>query len=438
MSSGNKHAAGILNRAVLIAYGLPALVTSFPLIPFAVYLPAYYAEDKGLGFFAVGITLFLSRLIDVLSDPIVGYLSDRFPLFAARRKGWMILGALISAPALYMLSVPAADPSIWYLGIWAAILYVGWTMIMVPYLALAADLAQSYSENNKLSLSRETFSLMGTLVALLLPFVFSGHPLEIIPYVVIPAGLVVFTLLWQVIPEDDQPSSEHSFGAGDLLQILQTPFTRRLCVVWFLTATASAIPAALFPVYINNVLQGTETEKGILIFVYFVAAVVGMPFFGWYTNNKFKHKVMAASMVAVCMIFPFATLLSAGDMVFFGVICVGTGFALAGELLLGPSMLADATVLYEQKEGKNLAASHFALWGMLSKIAFAVAILLAFGLMEVISLYSSETTSPFMVALLYAGLPITFKLPAAKLLFSAPFTANDRDLVTREIRIQSI
>ena len=141
----------------------------------------------------------------------------------------MILGALISAPALYMLSVPAPDPSIWYLGIWAAILYVGWTMIMVPYLALAADLAQSYSENNKLSLSRETFSLMGTLVALLLPFVFSGHPLEIIPYVVIPAGLVVFTLLWQVIPEDDQPSSEHSFGAGDYFKSFK-PLLHAVCV----------------------------------------------------------------------------------------------------------------------------------------------------------------------------------------------------------------
>ena len=116
----------------------------------------------------------------------------------------------------------------------------------------------------------------------------------------------------------------------------------------------------------------------------------------------------------------------------------GNGLCARRGTSVGPSMLADATVLYQQKEGKNLAASHFALWGMLSKIAFAVAILLAFGLMEIISLYSNETTSPFMVALLYAGLPIAFKLPAATLLFSAPFTASDRDLVTREIRIQSI
>lgn len=423
---------------MLLAYGAPALVTSFPLVPFAVYLPAYYAEDMALGFLAVGVALFLSRLIDVISDPVIGYLSDRYRFMGHRRKGWMVLGGVIAGGALLQLTQPPTIVSVWFLGGWSAVLYVGWTMVMVPYMALAADIADSYGENTRFSLFREGFSLIGTLAAIGLPFFTSGPPLESIFGIVAPIGVVTFLLLWFCVPGSGGGPTNNIIRWRDVKDIVRIPFTKRLCFVWFLTATASAIPAALFPVYVTTVLAGGEAEKTVAIFIYFAAAVAGMPVFAWLSRERLKHRVMAASMIAVCLIFPFATILTKGDIMLFGLVCLLTGFALSAELLLGPSMLADASWLYREKTGKDLTALHYALWGVLSKAAFAFAILIAFGLIELATVYVSEALYPMVVAVVYAGLPALIKLPAARLLFNAPFSRQERDLINRSNRIENM
>ncbi len=426
------------NLFTLLAYGAPALVTSFPLVPFAVYLPAYYAEVKQLGFLVVGVALFLSRLIDAVSDPVIGYLSDKYIFLGHRRKSWMVIGGIISGFALLQLTQPPASVSVWYLGAWSAVLYIGWTMIMVPYMALAADIADSYVANTRLSFFREVFSLFGTLAAIALPLVFEGPPLDAIFGIVAPIGVVAFLLMWLLVPESDSAVTRAAENWWDVKEVIQIPFTRRLCIVWFLTATASAIPAALFPVYVTTVLGGGETQKATVVFVYFAAAVVGMPLFSWVSRTRSKHHVMAFSMFVVCLVFPFAIFLTEGDIYLFGIICVLTGFMLAAELLLGPSMLADAAGLYKQKSGKDLTAFHCALWGVISKAAFAFAILVAFSLVELATQYASESMYPLAVAVVYAGLPAFFKLPAAKLLWNAPFSQKERDLIYAEKRIKTM
>lgn len=419
---------------LLIGYGLPAIVTSFPLVPFAVYLPTYFAEEMGLGFLAVGIALFLSRLVDVVSDPIVGYFSDRYSFLGEKRKGWMVIGALVSGVAIWMITNPDETVSVWYLGGWSALLYVGWTMIMVPYIALAADLAHNDQHTTKLTFAREIFSLMGTLLAVSIPLVLSGSIIELLPMVVIPIGLISFSVLWFLVPESVSNKFSKKIKSSDIKAIIKRPFTRRLYQVWFLTSVASAVPAALFPLYISTVLVGSNTEQASLIFIYFLAAIIGMPFFVKLSRTRPKNRVMAFGMLAVCLVFPAATLLSAGDILAFGIICVLTGFALAAELFLGPSMLTDATIMHKVETNNDLAAMHSALWGVISKVAFAVAILIAFGSLHAAQQLFSGSAYVLAVAALYAGLPVLLKLPAVALLVKGPFTQQLSDPLTPQIR----
>ncbi len=64
-------------RSTLLFYGLPGLVTAIPTIPVFTLLPAFYAEQVGLGLAVTGLVLFAGRALDVLTDPLVGWLSDR-------------------------------------------------------------------------------------------------------------------------------------------------------------------------------------------------------------------------------------------------------------------------------------------------------------------------------------------------------------------------
>ncbi|SDE10775.1 MFS transporter [Kordiimonas lacus] len=398
----------------LFFYGLPGLALAFPLIPFAVYLPTFYAEDKALGFTAVAVALFLSRLIDMVSDPFVGKLSDSTKSDALRRKGWMAVGGVIASAALIRLCLPGEAVTPLYLGAWSAVLYIGWTMVMIPYQAWGADIARNEAETTRFTTSREAWSLVGMLCALALPLFTDAAILPLVPQLLIPIGAGTLVLAMLSLPNGDIARTRRK--AASLLAIVRTPQMRGFGTVWFFTATASAIPAALFPLYVSEVLKGTDAQKDLAILIYFAAAVLAMPVWAHAAKGANKKRIMALGMAVVCLAFPFATLLGAGQIAFFYVICVVTGCALAAELTLGPAVLADIAKARHHL-GHAEMASHFAIWGMISKLAFAFAILLAFGALGASEAVTGGAVPPLVIALVYALLPALLKLMATRRLW---------------------
>ena len=54
-------------------------------LPMALFVPAFYADDLGVPLAAVGVAIACSRLLDVVTDPLIGGLSDRMHLPLGRR-----------------------------------------------------------------------------------------------------------------------------------------------------------------------------------------------------------------------------------------------------------------------------------------------------------------------------------------------------------------
>lgn len=89
-----------------VFYALPAMAAAVPTIPAYVLLPSYYGDDLGLGLAVTGIVLLLVRVIDMLTDPVVGWLSDK----SGNRKLWTGLGAVIAGIGLWYLFSPPEQP----------------------------------------------------------------------------------------------------------------------------------------------------------------------------------------------------------------------------------------------------------------------------------------------------------------------------------------
>ncbi len=422
--------------ATLLGYALPAFPFSFPLIPFAVFLPVFYAEDMGLGYLPVGVALFVARIVDVLSDPLAGYLSDFKPIAGSFRKSWIAIGALIAGVALVMITRVEPGVSALHLGVWSAILYIGWTLVTVPYLSLGAELAPNYEAKTSFTTAREAVSLVGMLAALSVPFFLAdGAPvIPAIPVVLIPVGLLCLGVFFLLVAEPSAHATPASFRKSHFSEVLTKSRFPRLGLIWFITSAASTVPAVLFPIYVEQSLDGSEMEQNLSILIYFVAAVVGMPFWLWFAKGRMKHHVMALSTTIVCFTFPIAILLGPGDAKLFYGVCVVTGFALAAELSLAPSILADVAELDQATTGEHRTAIHFSLWGMTSKIALAAATLVALGSMELVSTMVPEANRGLFVAVLYAGLPVLLKTPVIFILKRFPFHAADRDLIRAQIR----
>ena len=77
-----------LTNFVLASYGAPAAPLALSGLPIAVYLPVIYADSDGfaLSLGIVGLLIGLSRISDVVTDPLIGYLSDRWKTRWGRRN----------------------------------------------------------------------------------------------------------------------------------------------------------------------------------------------------------------------------------------------------------------------------------------------------------------------------------------------------------------
>ncbi len=141
-----------LTPDALWRYGALGMPLALPTIAVYVLLPTWYAEHMALGLVHIGFTLLLTRLFDVLTDPLVGLFIDRRP--QVRLTTLTLIGGLICAPALLLLVNPVQQQPAASL-----LLYAGWTLIQIPYLAWLPRLHPDSAERNRAAGYREAMAL---------------------------------------------------------------------------------------------------------------------------------------------------------------------------------------------------------------------------------------------------------------------------------------
>ena len=83
-----------------IIYAFPSFAFSIPTFPVMIMLPAFFSEVHGFEISVIGIIIFLSKLIDIITDPLVGWFNDKNFL---PRKAYLIIGGILSGLALTQL-----------------------------------------------------------------------------------------------------------------------------------------------------------------------------------------------------------------------------------------------------------------------------------------------------------------------------------------------
>ena len=123
-----------LTRTVLAAYSGITIPMAAMGMPIAVYLPRFYSEGMGLSLLTVGTVFFIARIWDVVTDPIMGIMIDKFDSRWGRRKHWVALSIPLLLLAVWMVFMPdPEDVSGFYLMFWLVVLYVGYTMLAISH-----------------------------------------------------------------------------------------------------------------------------------------------------------------------------------------------------------------------------------------------------------------------------------------------------------------
>jgi len=432
----------------LALYALPALPLALPTIPVAVLLPAHYAQTLGLGLGATALALTSARLLDVLTDPLVGALSDR----SGRRKPWIAAGALLAGIGLVMLFNPPDGAGAAHLFGWSLILYIGWSLVQVPYQAWGAELATGYDARARITGTREGVGVLGLILAGAVPAgaaaygLTGAQGLALLAWVTVAVGGVAMAgLLWGVAearrplrpPASAAPSLAPRRGAALAALLANKPFLR-LLAAWTVNGLATGVPATLFPFFVTHVLRADATAQGVFLLVYFLSAVVAVPLWLRLAARREKHRAWCLAMLAACAAFAPVPFLGPGDLIAFALVCAVTGAALGADLALPPAMQADVVDYASWREGAAPRAGLlFALWTMASKLALALSVAVALPVVEAFGLDPRAATQPAAaltaLAVIYAGLPTVAKLSAVALVWGHPLTRRRHTALRRRL-----
>ncbi|MGF6823916.1 GPH family glycoside/pentoside/hexuronide:cation symporter [Microbacterium sp. ZKA21] len=143
-----------LTRSQVARYAIGSLGTGgFATLP-GLVLVYYLTDSLGVAALAAGAIVTAAKIWDVLIDPVIGGLSDRSYAQAGSRRRFMILGG-IGLPVAFVLTfaVPGGLGPL-ASALWVLIAFMlaatCFSLFQVPYIALPAELTDSYRERTRL------------------------------------------------------------------------------------------------------------------------------------------------------------------------------------------------------------------------------------------------------------------------------------------------
>ncbi len=398
-------------------------------------LPAFFAEVHNFDIAIIGTYIFLAKLIDIASDPIVGWINDKKNL---NRKFLIILGSILCSIGLYKLFIQKQIDYDAYLLVWISVLYLGWTFFQIPYLSIGYDLEKDYFLRTKLSANRELFILFGLFFSLGFPMFFNfsnAELLSLIVYIAIFSGFIGVSVMLYKIP--DNRTTNKDVELKSVFKNLKNNYLLvRLMFAWFVNSLANVFPMILFSFYVSYVLGGSDGDRQVVLFYYFLFAILGVPFWTYVSKRFGKKKTWVSSLILSAFFFIFVLFLSKGDLQYFIIISCITGFCLGADLIIPPSIQADLSDVHLNKFKEDISGILFSLITFFNKLSFAVASLFVFSILSYLNFEANKEINPetkIFIIFSYALTPILLKCLSSFILMSFRITEMDLKKIQKKI-----
>jgi len=431
-----------------IAYALPGAPIAALSLPILVYLPPYY-ESLGLSLSLVGLIFMLNRLWDVVTDPILGVVTDRFPSRWGRRRHWLVISAPILMISTYMVFFPPAEVNGAYLAAWLFILYFGYTLITLSHMSWGTELSSNYNERSTIHGIREIAIILGMLTAISLPAI-----LEVLPwstdghasfgladkvsamgvYVMVLLPSCLFIALWKVgeIKAPAPPKIEWS----EVYQLLTSnrPM-RKLVSADLLVSISIGMTGSLYLYFYSSYLNLEKYSSALLLF-YFVSGCIAVPFWIRLAHKVGKHRTLSIACIYSASVLPLVLIIPK-ESLGWGVLSTALyGLGSGAGPFLARSMMSDITDKHNLETGSQRTGLFFAALSLTNKVGGALAVGIAYITLDLINFVPYESNSDstiFQMSLLYVWVPVFCLLPIATFMWNYPFSITEQEECRRLI-----
>jgi len=443
-----------LSGRELIPFALISLPLAMAGLPLSIYLTPYYTSEMGISLASIGFIILLTRITDVVTDPLIGALSDATPARYGRRGLWIAIGLPVMGLATISVFDPPDKVSHLYLFFAVATLYLGWTLINIPLSAWAAELSPDYHQRSRVTGARSIAASTGLLIVMSLPIVLSylanqgytqflpSHPGSLQPMLRIVAWLMVGCLCL--------------FGPILILTVPQTRFVQKeklnlklaLRLVWnnkpFVRLLAAGVTnhvgwyciATLYVFFLSRYLGASTQQWSALLILYFLCGMIGTPLIVKLASRVNKHKLMAVLSLYMIAVFSTVMLMEPGQWKYYLFIQIFCGLVANLGNVLVPSMAADVIDQDTLESGQQRGALFMALWGTADKLALAVAAGLTLPLLQFMgfdAIGENDRAGLRVIHYSYTLLPIFFLGWSAWLIWHFPITKEHQENLRAKI-----
>ena len=420
----------VLSRKVKLAFGAPQFTVLSLYMLLAVHATLLY-EFLGAPLSFIAFFTAFARSIDVMSDPIMSWITDSTSTPYGRRMPFMVTGCLFYAFTAFMLLgvgviIPPSsgqsicnitngtffvDPppvvdntySYWY-GAFFILFYLTDTFCNVPYNALGPELTDDYAERNAVYIYQNVFGMVGTMFGAVSPPALEAAGLsKEISFAVVGAffgGYYILSILNLASNVSERVDSRAQIPCPlvpSMLRSFRNPAFTVLLAAWLIDAIGWFSLSAMLPFYVKYFLEpstvtaGTPYEfldddvtLGVALLCLFISAIIGMPFWNWLANRIGKYRAWLAYNLFNGVSNALFGLVGTGDWELALIVTALNGIPLGGKFL-SDSTLADTIDYDEFLTGQRREAQFTMFSGFVPKIvsipaqALPIAIIAAVG-----------------------------------------------------------
>jgi GPH family glycoside/pentoside/hexuronide:cation symporter len=383
-----------LNFKTKLAYGAgdfgPALTANIWLI----LLPIFLTNVAGLNPGLAAQSQLIGRIWDAVNDPMVGVLSDKTRSRLGRRYPWILAGAVPFGLFFFLQWIVPPTNNQWMLFAYYTFISLGWnwlyTVVNLPYTALTPELTQDYDERTKLNSFRFTFSIGGSIIAVvivgILAWLFPEVRQRYLMIGIVGAVLSVppfFWCVWGTLdrmkavglqhPEAEQPVTI------PILQQIRIAFSNRpflfVVGIYLCSWLSFQLTAAIIPYFVESVMRMNQPwAMPSVILAVQCTAIALLPFWSSLSQRIGKRGVYGIGMILWIIAQAGLFFLQQDQVTLMYIFAVMAGFGVSVAYLIPWSMLPDVIELDELQTGQRREGIFYSFISFLQKVSLGVAV----------------------------------------------------------------
>lgn len=434
----------------VVSYAMPPLGGGYMFCLVTLYTMKFATDVLLIAPALMGLIYGISRFWDAISDPLVGYLSDKTKTRMGRRRPWLLGAVLPVGLFFWMLSAPPDELSSGALAIWMGVAIIGFfsaqTMFIVPHMSLGAELTDDYHERTKIFAARHAGWIAGYISALATMYFLilaEGESTQAVRtfnaeqslYAGVFAAVCLLICIFALRerPEFMDKAPEKPWAAAR--DIWRNSHARLLLIVIFIENLGGAAIAILTLYTAQYVMQAPQMAP-FFILAYMVFSFALTPLWTPLARRFGKKTLWLSSMLVTAVAFGGMITLEPGMEVRLLVLAALAGAAGSCGGTINPSIKSDIIDLDEYNTGERKEGAYFAAWYFVSKSAYGVMLTVTGFAISLAGFVPNEIQSDTVIWTfkgLYAGVPFVAYIIGALLFSTFKFDENEHKKVIAEL-----